>query len=371
MPSPLRIAFFVHVIDQIGGAEVATRRWADVLAARGHDVTLLGSQPMSRWLKQRVLVERVNGVRIVRFPVWQRSRGLIDTMMLTEASAALLCLHPKLLHVRGFAPDTMHIAAVAKRLGMQVVCGPMASGAYGDVANLPKSLSPSAASAYAWVSCQTDAVRDEIVGWGYPAEKTFINPNGVDTAFFAPAAPPHPHSAIFVGQFRPEKRIGLVLEAWQAIQAAYPDAKLTLVGGGDAREEYQRKAADMGLRANFLPILPLADVLEQLRQHAVFVMSGVSEGMSNALLEAMSTGLSPVVTDTPGNQAVVTSGVNGLTYASESAAALADALRHLFDHPDERQHLGEQARATVIERYSLASVVDRYESLYRRLLRVD
>jgi glycosyltransferase involved in cell wall biosynthesis len=93
--------------------------------------------------------------------------------------------------------------------------------------------------------------------------------------------------------------------------------------------------------------------------------------MSNALLEAMSTGLAPVVTDTPGNQAVVTSGVNGLTYASESAAALADALRHLFDHPDEQQRLGQQARATVIERYSLTSVVDRYESLYRRLLHMD
>jgi glycosyltransferase involved in cell wall biosynthesis len=152
------------------------------------------------------------------------------------------------------------------------------------------------------------------------------------------------------------------------LQAAYSDAHLTLVGGGNGLETYQRQADALRLRVNFIPTLPPEGVLQQLQQHAIFIMSGVSEGMSNALLEAMSAGLAPVVSDTPGNRAVITSGVNGLTYTSESASTLADALRHLFDHPDERQRLAEQARQTVTQNFTLASVVDRYESLYRRLL---
>jgi glycosyltransferase involved in cell wall biosynthesis len=370
MMQPLHLAYFVHVLDQVGGAEIATRRWADVLAARGHDVTLIGSQPMSHWLRERRLIERQNGLRIVRFPVWQRSRWLIDTLILAETSAALLSFRrTKLLHVRGFSRDTMRIAVVAKRLGMKVVCTPMASGVYGDVAKLPPSLSPSAAHAHDWVACQTEAMRGEIVNWGYPAERTSVIPNSVDTTFFVPApTPPPARSAIFVGRFRPEKRIGLLLEAWQIIQPSYPDALLTLVGGGDLQETYQRQAAALGLRVNFFPTLPPSGVIEQLQQHSIFIMSGVSEGMSNALLEAMSTGLTPIVSDTPGNRAVVSPGVNGLTYESESASALADVLRHLFDHPDERQRLGQQARETVLQNFTLASVVNRYESLYHRLL---
>lgn len=370
MTPPLRIAYFVHVLDQVGGAELATRRWADALAARGHDITLIGSQPLSRWLRERRLIEYANGLRIIRFPVWQRSRWLIDALMLAETSAALRCLRQaKLLHVRGFSRDTMRIAAAAKRLEMKVVCTPMASGAYGDAARLPPSLSPSAAHAYDWAACHTEAMRAEIVSWGYPAERTSIIPNGVDTAFFAPApSSPHPRSAIFVGQFRPEKRIGLVLEAWRIVQAMYPDARLTLVGGGEFQEAYQRQAAALGLQVNFLPPLLPSGVLQQLQQHGVFIMPGVSEGMSTALLEAMSAGLAPVVSSTPGNLALVTPGVNGRAYTSESADALADALCYLFDHADEQQRLGKQARKSILQNFTLASVVERYESLYRRLL---
>lgn len=155
------------------------------------------------------------------------------------------------------------------------------------------------------------------------------------------------------------------------IQADFPGARLTLVGGGERSEAYERKAGEMGVRAQFLPILPPEGVLEQLRQHAIFIMSGVSEGMSNALLEAMAAGLAPVVSDTPGNRALVTPGVNGLTYESESADALANALRQLFEDSELTQRLGRAARETVVRDYSLDSVIDRYESLYRKLLNAD
>jgi len=374
MKPDLRIVLFVHVIDQVGGAEVATRRWAVHLVARGHDVTLIGSQPMSRWIRSRKLIARENGLRVIRVPVWQRTRRLAELQLVFNTAAVLLflCRGRKLLHLRGFMEDTLKIARWAKRLGMKVVCGPMAAGAYGDVATLPKTLSINAANGVDWVSCLTATVREEVVQWGFPPEKTSINPNGVDTNYYTPAgAAPNLHSAMFVGQFRVEKRIDLLLEAWRMIQLDFPDARLTLVGGGERREEYERKAGEMGVQAQFLPILPPEGVLEQLRQHAVFIMSGVSEGMSNALLEGMAVGLAPVVSDTPGNRALVTPGVNGLTYESESAEALANALRQLFESPELAQQFGRAARETVVRGYSLESVVDRYESLYRKLLNAD
>lgn len=373
MRSVLHIVLFVHVIDQVGGAEVATRRWANRLIARGHDVTLIGSQPMSRWIRIRKLVTHENGLRLIYLPVWQRTRWLAETQLIIWMSLALLFMRgAKLLLMQAFMYDTMAIAQVAKRLGLVTVSVPMAGGSYGDVATLPKRVSIAHADNFDWVVCLTDAIREEVVQWGYPIEKTSINPNGVDTTYHTPAdQAPHQQSAMFVGQFRAEKRIDLLLEAWRLIQADFPDARFTLVGGGERREEYERKAADMGVRAQFLPILPPDGVLEQLRQHAVFIMSGVSEGMSNALLEGMAVGLAPVVSDTPGNRAVVTPGVNGLTYEGESAEALAGALRQLFENPELTRQLGKAARETIVQSYSLDSVVDRYENLYHTLLNAD
>ena len=102
----------------------------------------------------------------------------------------------------------------------------------------------------------------------------------------------------------------------------------TFLGGGNLLEPHRELAASLGLaeRTRFLGPVSQERVAEELREADVYVSTSLSDGASSSLLEAMATGLVPVVTRHPANEAWVEDGRNGLLFESGDAASLAAAL---------------------------------------------
>ncbi len=274
-----------------------------------------------------------------------------------------------IIHLRSLSTETIQLAHIARAHGIRTLCVPGASGSNGDAAHLPSS-AVRELGGFDWISTLTPAMQAEIVGLGFPMDHTSVIPNGIDPVDFAP--PEHPRNlprVIFVGQFRPEKRIDILLQAWQQVQERHADAVLTLVGEQN-RASYQQRAVQLGISPTFTSMIAPAQIPDQLRQHSIFVMPGTSEGMSNALLEAMAIGLAPVVSATPANCAVVQAGVNGLTYAVDSPSDLAAQLIRLLEDAALRKQLGAAARATVLQHYTLDRVATAYTDIYAKLLRI-
>ena len=363
----MKIALFVNNIDQIGGAEIATRRLAERLALRGHEVTLISTQS----IRQHVLLfDYTKQLRVIRLPIWQRSHRTFAQLLTLQAlwTFPFLLCGAQILHLRGLTPETIILARIAQKLGVKTLCVPMSSGVYGDVALFPADV-PHNFRAFDWISALTEPLRAEVIDWGFPVDRIGIIPNGVDLHLFTP--PPaicdDPH-VIFVGQFRPEKQVDLLLRAWQQVQQDFPCVQLTLVGGGQNLPKYQQIASELGGNPTFIPNTNETGVLDHLRASSIFVLPGISEGMSNALLEAMAVGLAPIVSDTPANRAVITPEINGLSYQAGSADALAAQLNRLITDNSLRQKIGAAARHTVEQCFDLDHVTDAYLDLYRRLL---
>ncbi len=367
----MEVVLFVKVVDQIGGTEVGTRRLARALFDRGAGVTLLSTQSLSRWRKYRRAYDYANEFRVFRLPVWQRSSAIFAQMLRLHSHWIFPTVLRKaqIIHLRSLSTETLQIAEEARRHGIMTLCVPAASGSFGDAALLPQR-DARRLNALDWISVLTPAMQAEIAALGFPAERISVIPNGVDPAEFSPPSQPaSPSHVIFVGQFRPEKQINTLLQAWQLVQDHCPEAVLTLVGGGQNLATYQQRASALGTAPIFISTIAPTDVPNQLRKHSIFIMPGSSEGMSNALLEAMAVGLAPVVSDTDANCAVVSDGVNGLTYACASPCDLASQLIRLLEDTALREQLGAAARATVLQRYTLDRVAEAYIALYARLLR--
>ena len=114
---------------------------------------------------------------------------------------------------------------------------------------------------------------------------------------------------------------------------------------------------------SFLKWKPCVGGLPSYLQAAdVFVLPSRREGLSNALLEAMAAGLTVVVSDLPGNRAVVRDGENGLMFPVDDLAALQNHLT-IAGSPDLRANLGRQARATMSD-YSMQSTAARHRAVY-------
>jgi glycosyltransferase involved in cell wall biosynthesis len=99
----------------------------------------------------------------------------------------------------------------------------------------------------------------------------------------------------------------------------------------------------------------------------VYVLPSVSEGISNSLLEAMSSGVPVIVTATGGNPEVVVDGESGLLFPVGDSSRLAEQLTLLRTQPDLRLRLAHQATRRVREEFSIESMVRNYAQLYESL----
>ena len=109
------------------------------------------------------------------------------------------------------------------------------------------------------------------------------------------------------------------------------------------------------------------DVPTYLRSTDIFVLPSLSEGMSNAILEAMAHGVPCIATEIPGNTELVKHYETGILVQREDPAELARAIVELADDDALRDRLGRAGRAQVEEHYDLAKVAERYAGLYRSL----
>jgi glycosyltransferase involved in cell wall biosynthesis len=148
-----------------------------------------------------------------------------------------------------------------------------------------------------------------------------------------------------------------------------PDSSMLLIAGdGPLRSSISQLASELGLskRVHFLGMRN--DVADLMAAADAYVMSSAWEGLPMVLLEAAASSLPIVATDVGGNREVVRDGVSGFLVAAKDSAALAEAMLAMERLPREsRVTMGAAGRAHVTRHYSLAAVVDEWETIYRSL----
>jgi phosphatidylinositol alpha-mannosyltransferase len=179
-------------------------------------------------------------------------------------------------------------------------------------------------------------------------------PNGVDLSRFTPGEKsPHP-SILFVGTYLQRKRGRLLADLFeQEVRPDVPDAELWLVSE-DAPERPGMKV---------MPRLPEADLQELYRRAWVFCLPSSYEGFGIPYIEAMASGTPVVATRNAGAIEVTENGRYGVVADDDR---LAQALLALLRSPSDRERLAADALRHV-EKFSLTSVAESYESLYLRL----
>ena len=140
------------------------------------------------------------------------------------------------------------------------------------------------------------------------------------------------------------------------------DVKLILVGEGNQEEELKKLAVDSRIsdRVDFKGYMDHDSIADLYRTSDVFVLPSLNEGMSNALLEAMASGLPVIVTDTGGTSELIDG--NGVVVPMSDSNAIAEAIREFMDNPDTRKM--EMRSREIAEQMGWGSVGGAYLRLY-------
>lgn len=212
---------------------------------------------------------------------------------------------------------------------------------------------------------QHKGLADELIAQGIDRERIFLVPNGVEIPEKT-ASPQKAGPVLYVGNFSQGthwKAFDVLIQAWSMVHRQCPDAQLNMVGGGDIFQ-WNRFATELGCEDSIYFLGQVADPATQYENSCFFVLPSRVEGISNALLEAQSFGLPCVVSDIPGNVAVVEDGVNGLVVPVGDANALAEAIIRLMHTSELRERLGQNAREKAIRFFSMQSVGYLLEFVY-------
>jgi glycosyltransferase involved in cell wall biosynthesis len=211
---------------------------------------------------------------------------------------------------------------------------------------------------------------------GRARDRTDVIPSGVDTDRFTAAGaladakaalglPPGAPVIGTVGRLEPRKGTATLVQALAALRRdGRHDATVVVVGDGPLRADLAAEGERLGIAPHLRLLGDRADVRDVLAALDVFVLPSRTEGMSNALLEAMAMARPVVATAVGGTPEVVADGASGLLVPADDPAAMARAIARLLDDAALGRKLGTAARQTVEARYGARSMVRRLEAVY-------
>ena len=208
-------------------------------------------------------------------------------------------------------------------------------------------------------------------------------PLGVDTDRFSPSSS-SPRAAeakrgegrvrgsvLFVAALDEQhyfKGLHVLLEAMVKV----PDAKLTVVGDGNLKNKYIKKAKELAIsdRVVFAGRVSDEDLPKYYQDADLFCSASLdrSEAYGIVLMEAAASGLPAVATNIPGVRTVVEDGETGFLVPPNDPAALAEALRDLLNDPELLKKMGAAARKFALTR-TCKSAGYKYLDIYRALLK--
>ena len=199
-----------------------------------------------------------------------------------------------------------------------------------------------------------------------PSVSIEVIPNGVDTERFHPADTNDKSDVLrllTVGRLSVTKRVEILIDAVEILHKEGRKMRLTIVGGGQLEGKLRDIVSSKGL-GGIIGITGRVDAenMPQIyRRNDIYISASMQEGMSNAMLEAMASGLPIITTPCEGVEELIAD--NGILVEEPQAYSIADAVKRLAGDRKAYEQMAFAARKHA-EKFSWSSVAHRYTQLY-------
>lgn len=363
----------------MGGAEVQARRLGKQLVEKGHSVTVL-----TRWHHDLKKNENIDGINVIRIPVsninkikpilylykvlffaW-KNRKKIDIIHAHSLSspgftASLISFLLRIPSISKIAGGGNKIGCEAKRMFMA-----------GGFKRLRIRFMNKYLSKYIAIS---KAIYDDLRDIGVPQNKIIFLPNGINTTHISNNEIPRElykikiiqekNIFLYAGRFEKIKGIDVLLEAWSRTTDDFRRTnQLVLLGNGSFNVE--KYLADNSISF----IGKVSNVDDFMSYSDYFILPSRYEGISNALLEAITNRLFIIATPVGGNRDIVSHNETGYIFENENIEQLKIVLERVVNLSEEKKNIIKRNAYNLIRsRYDFNNITSQYLKLYTNLLK--
>jgi glycosyltransferase involved in cell wall biosynthesis len=358
------------------GSSVHIQRWLNYLAHEGHEVHLI-----TPFVKEGY-AEGVQTHLLLRLlpQIWRVSRYFSGLLWLAQTRKLVRTINPDILDA--------HFITVDGYLAVASGFHPLVLSAWGDdilidpVKNFVyRFFTRQALRRADRIICISSALKEEVTKFGISPGMIDIVFIGTDTQKFSPnqrnadvlqnlGIPASCPVVISTRSLWPIYDIETLIKAIPLVLKEVPQARFIIGGQGEQRNYLVKLAKDLGIydAIKFPGWIPPEDLPVYLASSAMYVSTSLSDGTSISLLEAMASGLTPVVTDIPANRPWVEDGQNGFLFPVKSHEILAVKIVYLLKNTDLRNKFGQANRRIIQEKAEFHKEMAKVEKTYLDLV---
>lgn len=212
----------------------------------------------------------------------------------------------------------------------------------------------------------------------YDPQKIHVNYNGIDLDSFGRSHDTNglrkqldiPESHRIVGciaNLRPMKKHMTLLRAAERVLKKFPEVTFILIGDGPERERIESNISNVGLPHHIKVLGSQHDVLPFLSIMDIGVNCSTSEGLSNAIMEYMASGLPCIVSEAGGNEELIENNVTGLTFPLDDDHQLSEQILSLLKNPAKTARFSIKAREKLASLMNIDSMIERYDNIFDNL----
>ena len=336
----------------------------------------------------------VDGVPVTRVFV-DPTRAASKLRASAAMTAAFLAMSARVdvVHLHGFSQKTILLIGLAKLFGKRTVIK-LTSLGHDDAGTMMRR-GGAAALSYRRVDRAIAVAPGLAASWRdarLDPDRVVLIPNAVDARRFHPATDAERAAlkrelgwdqtlpaVLFVGFFSHEKRPDLLYRAWARLWEEGIRSTLVLVGATRSAyfeidsamaESVRADAAQRGLTSHLVFVERTSEIERYYRAADVFALPTTREGLPNVLLEAMASGLPPIITRLPGvTDWIVEDGVTGRLVGAVAEGEFEAALRQLLVTPAMRRLMGSAARLHVEREFTMQQTAAATMNVYMQLLK--
>lgn len=265
------------------------------------------------------MLSRKNMVaKIVGDPIWERSRNSNETQ----------------LNIKEFQSDKLSFKRLSQRKLLRF-----------------------ALNRFDFVTCPSNELCEIVSGWGVKRPIKFI-PNGVQEVPLDLEINVKEYEIVTASRLVKWKNIDLLISSLK--DSKY---RLLIIGDGPERISLEKLAKNLGVDVTFLGEVTSDSVRQHMSTAKYFALLSSYEGMSFALLQAMSLGLIPIVSNCTGNVEVVDNNVDGFVVELRDLTSVCDLISKLEADKSLRKKISKNSRLKVKLKYSLESNLQRTTEL--------